>query len=249
MKISIDKIKKIIEQNESTILINLGDYVSSELDGVIIPFKIKSYQEQIAIQSNIDWGKYELAGVKVITWNKAPQDLKELYYEFNPITRNGEPTYIRVIDHSKNDHILQEKKFLEKLLSVVIHIDMDYNTNEDPKNVKTLWSEWGIEKGNYKQLTLFFSKLITQEAFLNNLNYLIMALKEKRTEKEDILSAIQMNRMTEMLNNLPLEERLEYIGQLNKHFNDLKQISDEVLAKEKEKSKNEKIEDKKEEGK
>lgn len=213
---SIGKIKKILEKGKESIVLDLGNVLHPKLEGIIVPFKLKNYEEVIKISS-----KFKVENEPVITEyvriNKAPKDVQKLYSESIPSERKGLPTYVLLCKTDKDSDKINVAKYRKKLFDVVIHLDMDYVQDE-----KSLWETWELKKNDYNALVNLFSEIIDDEEMVDTLSVIISILKEGITEEDVINARVAMFKIFRNISKIEDEnERKEAVETLQKTWKEM----------------------------
>lgn len=173
MGINKNMLKSIGEKLKEVKIIDLGSIQSlgKDFEGFKLPFKKKSFAEQLDIKANINFFDKKNTVVKTVPFRKMPKDIREVFDESNPTNRGGEPSFFRIIEMKDNKKLLDGMKINERLLDFLLNIDMDYKFED-----KTLWEEWEIKKGDYQSLIKAFANVITSETLLESLEIVVEAL-------------------------------------------------------------------------
>ena len=213
---SIGKIKKILEKGKESIILDLGNVLHPKLEGIVVPFKLKNYEEVIKISS-----KFKVANEPVITEyvriNKAPKEVQKLYSESIPSERKGLPTYVLLCKTDKDSDKINVAKYRKKLFDVVIHLDMDYMQDE-----KTLWETWELKKNDYNGLVNLFSELIDDEEMVDTLSIIISILKEGVTDENTINGRVAMFKIVRNISKIEDEnERKDAVEALQKAWKEM----------------------------
>ena len=235
---SIGKIKKILEKGKESIVLDLGNVLHPRLEGIVVPFKLKNYEEVIRISS-----KFKVENEPVVTEyvriNKAPKDVQKLYSESIPSERKGLPTYVLLCKTDKDSDKINVAKYRKKLFDVVIHLDMDYVQDE-----KSLWETWELKKNDYNALVNLFSELIDDEEMIDTLSIIISILKEGVTDENTINGRVAMFKIVRNISKIEDEnERKDAVEALQKAWKEMgeKEV-EEVEVKKPKKTTKKKIE-------
>lgn len=228
--ISLKTIREIAEKNKETHILDLGKFLDKKLEGVCIPIKVKSLEDALQLKSDYKLKRKDLT-IEYKPFSRLPKALKEEYLKNNDY-RAGitDRTYIQILNVAKDETLLQKTKFRERLFNILIHLDMDYKTEEG----KTLWEDCGIEKNNYNALVDLFSEIIQFEQHLDVLDILIDCIKNGNYEEKDLTIAVQSYGFRKYLDNLTPEERDEFIREMSKmqEHKELKEDNEEIIENE-----------------
>lgn len=177
--VSFKKIKEISESVKQTHVIDLGDYIDKQLEGVTIPIRVKSIEESIQLKNNFNPSKESLT-ITYTPYRRIPKALKDIYAKDGNYRKGiTENTYLQVLEYDKDIHKIERRKYRERLFNILIHLDMDYIIEDG----KTMWEDAGLKKGDYNGLIDLFSGIIRFENHLDMLDIVIDQIKNGVTDK------------------------------------------------------------------
>lgn len=185
--ISLKKLKEISEKTRETHLIDLGKFVDKTLEGLLLPIKVKSFEEALDLKTNYKL-KEEKLTVEYKPFIRMPKSFRDMYSKtdnFRPsITEN---TFFQICKHSDDEGKIEKNKFRERLFNILIHVDMDYIIEE---NGLSMWEDAGLKKGDYNGLVELFSSFIKYEKHLDVLDLIIDNLKSGISDETSLLVSI-----------------------------------------------------------
>ena len=208
--ISFQQIKDIVEKNKETHIIDLG-YIDHKLKGVNVPIKVKSLEEILKIKNETQLDREKLT-IEYKPFSRLPKQLKEVIIKddtFRNVTPN---TYIQLVKLDEDKSKLERMKYRERLFSSLIHLDMEYKTEEG----KTMWEDAGIPEKDYNKLVDLFSNIIQYEIHLELFEVIIDSIRNGNTSEDAMQLAIDMYVLRKNMENLSDEEKKEYLSGLLK---------------------------------
>lgn len=226
--ISIKKIKKMKEEAKQVKLVDIAEFIPDY--DLVLPFRIKSLDEQNRILSTLTMDK-KFRGVKEFThFRNAPKELKE-FYQSNELVNGTDDgkIYFVVVNPDLDEELMREKTILTRIMNIVMHIDMDtkFEDEENEGKLITLWKAFGIKQQDYVALArAFYEAFLTSEEIIEKLEWIIVALKQKKDVKE-VYKAFDM---LSQFSRLPEETQQEYIRQMQamKDGKDLMEVPEEA---------------------
>ena len=224
--VSFQQIKDISEKNKETHIIDLG-YVDVRLKGINIPIKVKSLEETLKIKNETQLDREKLT-IEYKPFSRLPKQLKEVIIKddtFRNVTPN---TYVQLIKLDEDKSKLERIKYRERLFSSLIHLDMEYKTEEG----KTMWEDAGIPEKDYNKLVDLFSDIIQYEIHLEIFEVIIDSIRNGNTSEEAIQQSIGMYSLRKSMENLSDEEKKEYLGSLLKAQATLDELQQSIKEQE-----------------
>lgn len=228
--ISFKQLKDIAKNNNETHIIDLGN-IDTKLSGIKIPIKVKSFEETLKLKNETRLDREKLT-IEYKPFSRLPKPLKELIMKddtFQNITNN---TYIQLVKLDEDKGKLEMMKFRERLFSILIHLDMDYKTEEG----KTMWEDASIPNKDYNKLVDLFSEIIQQEIHLELLEVIIDCIRNGNYKEADIQQAIGIYVLRKRLEGLNEEERKEVLNSLINMQSSLEEISNKSVEETKQKT-------------
>lgn len=153
--------------------------------------------------------------------------------------------FVRVYDKTSEDYeeSIQEKERLERIAVVAKYIDMDFPVEEEDGSVITLWEDFGIEKGDYYEL----SKFLAYEMSLSTLDLEKILIEVKALQGESVYEKLAR---FEQLTGHNMVKILEYVYEgASKEVTKIKEIQEVGLkAQEKAEELNKEYDNNEEEG-
>lgn len=208
---SIKQIKNVIKKGKESILLDLGKVLHPKLEGIVIPFKLKNYEEVIKISSKFKI-KNEPLLTKYVRINKAPSEVQELYAENIASERKNLPTYVLLCETNKDSDKIEVAKYRKKLFEIIVHLDMDYKTDD-----KDLWTLWELPKNDFDGLVNLFSEIIDDEEMIDTLHVIVTVLKEGIYEEAFINYKVSIFKMIKLISKIEDEtERKEAMENFQK---------------------------------
>lgn len=227
---SIKQIKTILKKGKESILLDLGKVLHPKLEGIIIPFKLKNYEEVIKISSRFKIDNEPLK-TQYVRINKAPKDVQKLYSESISLERKNLPTYVLICETDKDSDKIEVARYRKKLFDIVVHLDMDYK--EDSKD---LWELWGIPRNDFNALVNLFSEIIDDEEMVDTLVTIVSILKEGIYDENIINARVSIFKMIKMISKIEDEtERKEAMESFQKAMQE--SIHEETESKKPKKTK------------
>lgn len=227
--ISFNKIKEIAKKNAETHIINLG-LIDKSLEGVEIPFKVKSFEDTLKLKNDIKLKREKLT-IEYKPFSRLAKPLKEFIMQDEIFrTDKGSNTLVQVVKLDEDMGKLEKFKFRERLFSVLIHLDMDYKT----EGGKTLWEDAGIPNKDYNKLIDLFSEIILYEIHLDLLEVIIDSLRNGKTTEQELQVEIGLYNIRKHLETLTEEEKREFFENINKIQSTVEEIKDKVEEETKE---------------
>lgn len=187
--ISLKKLKETIDKSKETYVLDMGKFVDPMLNGNNLPIKIKTYEETLKIKSSVKM-KTDKLSIKFVEFRRAPKAFRDWYGQQIDSNRKEVPKWIEICETSKDYEKIEMLKFRERLLDVVIHVDMDSKTEEG----LTLWEESGLTVGDYVGVVDIFSKMINFEEHLTTLEIIIDELKNGITDDATLTAHLFLRR-------------------------------------------------------
>ena len=228
--ININRIKELKEKR--VVIVDLSEYLGENFD-IVLPFKVRGLDEQIKLLSSVKYGK-SYKGVKKYTpYRDCPAEFKKFYEESNALKGSHEMLEIErskafvIIDPEKDITSIKEMSLLQRLMNVVIHIDMDYEvelTDGEETKVGTMWEAWGVKKGDYMALAKTFADIITNDAIVKVLEFIVEGVK---SNAKDLKVYVGQASYTDMFKNLTQEEKDIEVARIMKQRDEI----DAELAK------------------
>ena len=210
---SINKIKKLKEESKKVTMVNFVEYIG-ELFDITLPFRIKSLEEQNKIIAKAKFNSKPKGVNEYTSFRKVSKEFKEFYMRDKKVQDASHSAYFLIINPEKDAHIMKEEEILMRILNVVMHIDMEYDDLVDEENNKiNLWDVFGLKKDDYFGLAKYFYSFITVEELIERLEWIIIALKEKK----DIKLMYQQLEFTKKFNMLPEDTQREVLEQIQKN--------------------------------
>lgn len=217
--ISISKIKEIAEKNSETHIINLGR-IDKKLEGVNIPIKVKTFEETLKLKNDFKLKKEKLT-IEYKPFTRLPTAMKEIIMKDGGYRKGmTENTYYQLIKLNEDEDKIERMKYRERLFNVLIHLDMDYKTDDN----KTLWEDSNLSKGDYNGLIDLFSGIIQYETHIDLLELIIDSIRNGAYEDKDLDQVVNMYSIRKYLDTLNEDERKEFFDNLSK----IKNISEEI---------------------
>lgn len=217
--ISISKIKEIAEKNSETHIINLGR-IDKKLEGVNIPIKVKTFEETLKLKNDFKLKKEKLT-IEYKPFTRLPTAMKEIIMKDGSYRKGmTENTYYQLIKLNEDEDKIERMKYRERLFNVLIHLDMDYKTDDN----KTLWEDSNLSKGDYNGLIDLFSGIIQYEIHIDLLELIIDSIRNGAYEDKDLDQVVNMYSIRKYLDTLNEDERKEFFDNLSK----IKNISEEI---------------------
>lgn len=221
--ISFNKIKEIAKKNSETHIINLG-LIDTKLEGVEIPIKVKSFEETLKIKNETNLRREKLT-IEYKPFSRLSKPMKEfIMKDDNFRTDKGSNTLVQVIKLDEDMGKLEMTQFRERLFSVLIHLDMEYKTEDG----KTMWEDAEIQNKDYNKLIDLFSEIIQHELHLGLLEVVIDNLRNGNTTDEDLRMAVSSYNLSYLLKNMTDDEKREYIDKILKTRDMIKDIENKV---------------------
>lgn len=221
--ISFNKIKEIAKKNSETHIINLG-LIDTKLEGVEIPIKVKSFEETLKIKNETNLRREKLT-IEYKPFSRLSKPMKEfIMKDDNFRTDKGSNTLVQVIKLDEDMGKLEMTQFRERLFSVLIHLDMEYKTEDG----KTMWEDAEIQNKDYNKLIDLFSEIIQHELHLDLLEVIIDSLRNGNSSEQDLKTAIGVYNIRKHLESLNDEEKREFFENINKAQDMIKDIEKKV---------------------
>lgn len=232
MLININRIKELKEKK--TTIVDLSEFLGKNFD-IILPFRIRGLDEQIKLLSNVKYGKTYKGVKKYMPYRDCPADFKKFYEESKGYKGSHEMPELEktnvyvIVDPSKDEKEIKEMSLLERIMNIVIHIDMDFDEIEatDGEEVRkaTLWEAFDVKEGDYLSLAKTFAGIITNETMVRTLELLLSGLKAGKTEG-DLVQYVSTELYRYEVSKLSKEER----ETLNEELLKLKAEMDKKVA-------------------
>lgn len=187
-KYSLKKIKEISKEVEKVVALNLGRFIGEAYEGMIVPFKIRTYEETLKFknQYKIDAG---LASAKWQEFGRVDRSLKEFYEQHVPVERKTATRFVYTFDAVTDKPKIEIASFKERILEFFINIDMD----EKDEDGLTLWEGLELQQGDYKSLVEMFSKLLGKEE-VEILEFIVHAIKTGLRNESQIAIRVAIQR-------------------------------------------------------
>jgi soluble cytochrome b562 len=186
-KYNLNKIKKISQEASKPVVLNLGKFLGETMEGITLPFRIRTYEETLKLKN-----KYKLesglATLKYVEFSKADKNLREFYEKSIPSERKSISRFVYICDAVADGGNLEILKFKERILEVVLNVDMDSVSESG----KTLWEDLEIEKEDYVSLVNTFSNVIKYEEELIVLEAIVNVIKSGLRDEMQILIRVQI---------------------------------------------------------
>lgn len=220
--ISMSKVKEIANKNSETHIINLGK-ISKKLEGVNIPIKVKTFEETLKLKNDFKLKRDKLS-IQWQPFTRLPKAMKEIIMQDGNYRKGAtENTYYQTIKLSEDMDKVERIKYRERLFNVLIHLDMEYKTEEN----KTMWEDAGLSKDDYDGLVDLFSGIIEYEAHIDMLELIIDSIRNGAYEDKDLDQVISMYAIRKYVDGLDEDERKEFFNNLSK----VKDIAEEIENK------------------
>lgn len=225
--VSFKKLKDIAEKSKETHLIDLGKFVDSKLEGVIIPIRVKSIEEAIALKD-----KYKVVDnnmtIEYKPFNRLSKKFRTFYMDSDNYRKGvTENTYFQICKLNEDENNIKRKQYRDRLFNILIHFDMEYKTEDG----KTLWEDAELDKNDYNGLINIFSDIIKFDIHLDILDIVIEQLKNGVVDDVTISSMIFQYGIKKQIDSIEDEvEKKEFIENYNLM---LEQAKQSVLDKEK----------------
>lgn len=220
--ISMSKVKEIANKNSETHIINLGK-ISKKLEGVNIPIKVKTFEETLKLKNDFKLKRDKLS-IQWQPFTRLPKAMKEIIMQDGNYRKGAtENTYYQTIKLSEDMDKVERIKYRERLFNVLIHLDMEYKTEEN----KTMWEDAGLSKDDYDGLVDLFSGIIEYEAHIDMLELIIDSIRNGAYEDKDLDQVISMYAIKKYVDGLDEDERKEFFNNLSK----VKDIAEEIENK------------------
>lgn len=228
MGISLKELKKYKQEQSKVFELDFETFVDPNLKGVVVPIKIKSFEETLKLkESFVDTSK---PTVEYKVFRKAGKKFREFYNNSIPEGRKGVPTYVQICRYDKDEFKFEIKDFRNRLFEVLIHFDMDYEIEEG----KTLWDDVEIKQGDYNELVNLFSSLIFEETHLRTLEIVVNLLKEGVRDVNAIKSHVGITLYLESINKIEdKEEREEKLKEFKEQYEAQIKLFNEIQEKQK----------------
>lgn len=178
---NLKKIKKISEESQKDVALNLGQFLGETMEGIIMPFKVRTYEQTLKLknQYKIDCG---LATLKYVEFSKADSRLKEFYEKNVPVERKNATRFVYICDAVADGAKLDVLEFKERLLEVLLNVNMD----AESESGKTLWEDLEIEKDDYVSLVDTWSSVINMDEQLFILESIVSVIKTGMRDETQI---------------------------------------------------------------
>lgn len=224
--INFKNIKKVAEESQKTVNIDLGKFIDKVMDGIVIPIKVKSIEEAIKIKESFKHNDAEdKLTITYKPYSRTPKAFREMYAK-EGLYRRGitEVTYFQIIETDKDTQKIERRKYRERLFNILIHLDMDYK-NEDGVD---MWTDAGLKKNDYNGLIDLFSGIIKYENHLDALDIIVDQVKSGVTDDATIGIQVMNANIRRMIDSIENEdERKVFIESLQ---NQIDKTREEALA-------------------
>jgi len=228
MGISLKNLKKYKEEQSKVFELNFGNLVDAKLEGVVVPIKIKSFEESLKLREKFIENIKPTIEYKL--FRKAGKKFRDFYNEAIPEGRQGVPTYVQICRYDKDESKFEIKDFRNRLFEVLIHFDMDYEISEGV----SLWDDIEIKKDDYCSLVTLFSSLIFEENHLLILEKIIALLKLGLKDEKAIKGHLELSMYVDAISKIEdKEEREEKQKEFREQYQTLIKNSEEMIERQK----------------
>ncbi|MGL5646977.1 MAG: hypothetical protein ACRDDY_03920 [Clostridium sp.] len=198
-KYNLKKIKQISQEVQKNVTLNLGQFLGETMEGVIIPFRVRTYEETLKLknQYKLDCG---LATLRYINFDKADKNLRDFYEKQIPAERKNASRFVYICDAVADGGDLEVLKFKERILEVLLNINME----AESESGMTLWQDLEVEKDNYVELVNVFSDVIKYDEELMVLESIVGAIKTGLRDETQI--AIRVSIQNDLRRIMSIED-------------------------------------------